>query len=150
MHISVVHGPNLNLLGSRQVELYGRVTLPQINSQLEQIASELGLTIHCEQHNGEGALVDAVQAAATSDALLINPAAYTHTSVALRDAILAVAIPTWAVHLTEPNSREIFRRVDLISDVVIGRTAGLGAASYSEALRKLVSWLRTRAKKPHL
>jgi 3-dehydroquinate dehydratase-2 len=150
VHISVVHGPNLNLLGSRQVELYGRVTLAQINSDLEQIASDLGLTIHCEQHNGEGALVDAVQAAATSDALLINPAAYTHTSVALRDAILAVAIPTWAVHLTEPNSRETFRRVDLISDVVIGRTAGLGAASYSEALRKLVSWLRMRAKKPHL
>jgi 3-dehydroquinate dehydratase-2 len=135
VHISVVHG---------------RVTLAQINSDLEQIASDLGLTIHCEQHNGEGALVDAVQAAATSDALLINPAAYTHTSVALRDAILAVAIPTWAVHLTEPNSRETFRRVDLISDVVIGRTAGLGAASYSEALRKLVSWLRMRAKKPHL
>jgi 3-dehydroquinate dehydratase-2 len=150
VHISVVHGPNLNLLGSRQVELYGVVTLAQINSDLEQIASDLGLTIHCEQHNGEGALVDAVQAAATSDALLINPAAYTHTSVALRDAILAVAIPTWAVHLTEPNSRETFRRVDLISDVVIGRTAGLGAASYSEALRKLVSWLRMRAKKPHL
>ena len=150
MHISVVHGPNLNLLGSRQVELYGLVTLAQINSDLEQIASELGLTIHYEQHNGEGALVDAVQAAATSDALLINPAAYTHTSVALRDAILAVAIPTWAVHLTEPNNRETFRRVDLISDVVIGRTAGLGAASYSEALRKLVSWLRMRAKKPHL
>ena len=150
MHISVVHGPNLNLLGSRQVELYGVVTLAQINSDLEQIASDLGLTIHCEQHNGEGALVDAVQAAAMSDALLINPAAYTHTSVALRDAILAVAIPTWAVHLTEPNSRETFRRVDLISDVVIGRTAGLGAASYSEALRKLVSWLRMRAKKPHL
>jgi 3-dehydroquinate dehydratase-2 len=150
VHISVVHGPNLNLLGSRQVELYGSVTLVQINDELEQIAHELGLAVHCEQHNGEGALVDAVQAAAASDALLINPAAYTHTSVALRDAILAVAIPTWAVHLTEPNRREEFRRVDLISDIVIGRTAGLGAASYSEALRKLASWLQTRAKKPHL
>lgn len=150
MHISVVHGPNLNLLGSRQVELYGRVTLAEINSELEQIASQLDLTIHCQQHNGEGALVDAVQAAAASDALLINPAAYTHTSVALRDAILAVALPTWAVHITEPNRREPFRRVDLISDIVVGRTAGLGAGSYSEALRKLASWLRTRAKKPHL
>jgi len=150
MRIVVLHGPNLNLLGRRQPELYGTTTLEQINEDLARLAQELAIDIACEQHNGEGALVEAVHAADPADGILINPAAYTHTSVALRDAILAMAIPTWSVHLTEPKSREDFRKVDLIEDLCVGRTAGSGAASYREALRELVSWLHMRAKKPHL
>ena len=150
MWIAILHGPNLNLLGQRQPELYGTTTLAQIDEGLAKLGQELGVRITCEQHNSEGGLIDAVQAAASAQGILINPAAYTHTSVALRDAILAVDVPTWSVHLTEPKSREPFRQVDLIDDLCVGRTAGLGAASYSQALRKLVSWLQTRAKKPHL
>jgi 3-dehydroquinate dehydratase-2 len=150
MRIAVLHGPNLNLLGSRQPELYGHTTLAQIDADLTVMAKTLGARVDCEQHNGEGDLVEAVHRASSAQGILINPAAYTHTSVALRDALLAVDLPTWSVHLTEPKTRETFRQIDLIEDLCVGRTAGLGAASYSEALRKLVSWLQTRAKKPHL
>ena len=150
MRIAVLHGPNLNLLGTRQPELYGSTTLAKIDADLVELADELGVVITCEQHNSEGGLVDAVQRAASAQGILINPAAYTHTSVALRDALLAIGTPTWSVHLTEPKARESFRQIDLIEDLCVGRTAGLGAASYSQALRKLVSWLQTRAKKPHL
>jgi 3-dehydroquinate dehydratase II len=150
MRIVVLHGPNLNLLGKRQPDLYGRTTLDELNAQLIKLAQEQSIEIEFEQHNGEGALVEAVHAAHEADAILINPAAYTHTSVALRDALLAIAVPTWGVHLTEPKEREPFRQIDLIEDLCIGRTAGSGVASYTEALRELVSWLHMRAKKPHL
>ena len=150
MLIVVLHGPNLNLLGSRQPDVYGTTTLTELNADLQLLANDLGVRLHTEQHNSEGALIDAVHAAAGADAILINPAAYTHTSVALRDALLAIDKPTWSVHLTEPKSREDFRHTDLIEDLCIGRTAGFGVASYTQALRKLVIWLQTRAKKPHL
>ncbi len=150
MLIVVLHGPNLNLLGSRQPDLYGTTTLIGLNTELKHLANELGIQLRTEQHNSEGALIDAVHAAASADAILINPAAYTHTSIALRDALLAIDKPTWSVHLTEPKNREVFRHTDLIEDLCIGRTAGLGVASYTQALRKLVIWLQMRAKKPHL
>ena len=150
MLIVVLHGPNLNLLGSRQPDLYGTTTLADLDDDLKRLASELGVQLHAEQHNSEGGLIDAVHAAASADAILINPAAYTHTSIALRDALLAIDKPTWSVHLTEPKHREDFRHKDLIEDLCIGRTAGFGSASYTQALRKLVIWLQTRAKKPHL
>jgi 3-dehydroquinate dehydratase-2 len=150
MLIVVLHGPNLNLLGSRQPDLYGTTTLSQLNDDLKRLADELGVQLRTEQHNSEGALIDAVHAAASADAILINPAAYTHTSIALRDALLAINKPTWSVHLTEPKNREDFRHTDLIEDLCIGRTAGFGVASYTQALRKLVIWLQMRAKKPHL
>ena len=150
MLIYVLHGPNLNLLGSRQPDLYGTTTLDELNCTLVQVADDLGVQLHTEQHNSEGALIEAVHQAVTADGILINPAAYTHTSIALRDALLAIDKPTWSVHLTEPKDREDFRQVDVIEDLCIGRTAGLGVASYTQALRKLVIWLRARAKKPHL
>ena len=110
----------------------------------------MGVSLGCEQHNSEGTLIEAVHRSAQGQGVLINPAAYTHTSVALRDAILAVGVPTWEVHLSEPNDREVFRQVNFLEDIVVGRTAGLGAQSYTQALRQLVTWLQTRAKKPHL
>jgi len=150
MFIVVLHGPNLNLLGSRQPDLYGTTTLAELNEDLKRIANDLDVRLHLEQHNSEGALIDAIHAAGSADAILINPAAYTHTSIALRDALLAIDKPTWSVHLTEPKTREPFRHTDLIEDLCIGRTAGFGVGSYTQALRKLVIWLQTRAKKPHL
>ena len=150
MRIVVLHGPNLNRLGTRQPELYGTTTLTDIDAMLHELAAQLNVELRTEQHNGEGALIDAVHRADVADAILINPAAYTHTSVALRDALLAVELPTWSVHLTEPRTREPYRQVDLIEDLCVGRTAGRGAASYTEALSELINWLNTRAKKPHL
>ena len=150
MIITVLHGPNLNLLGTREPAIYGTATLERINQELVRCAETLDVRIFCEQHNGEGALIEAVHRAATSSGILINPAAYTHTSVALRDALLAVGTPTWEVHLSDPKAREAFRQVNLIEDVVVGCTAGLGASSYPQALKELVSWLLSRAKKAHL
>jgi 3-dehydroquinate dehydratase-2 len=150
MLITVLHGPNLNLLGTREPAIYGKTTLDTINQELTRCAEALGVRLVCEQHNGEGALVEAVHRAATGSGILINPAAYTHTSVALRDALLAVGKPTWEVHLSDPKTREAFRRVNLIEDIVVGSTAGQGASSYPQALKELVSWLQSRAKKAHL
>lgn len=144
MHILVLHGPNLNLLGTREPDVYGRATLADIDRQLVELAGELGATVESFQSNHEGALIDRIHAAARAGAagLLINPGAYTHTSIALRDAIAAVAIPTVEVHLSNIHARESFRRRSHIAPVAVAQVAGFGAASYALALRGLVARLK--------
>lgn len=140
--ILVLHGPNLNLLGQREVGIYGRLSLAEINQQLEALATELGVSLSILQSNHEGVLVDAIQAAAGVQAgLLINPAAYTHTSVALRDAIAGVQLPTVEVHLSNIHKREAFRQHSYIAPIAIGQITGFGAQSYLLGLRALVAHL---------
>ena len=144
LRIRVLHGPNLNLLGGREPERYGSVTLSEIDAALVARGQELQVEVVASQHNGEGALVDAVQEAAKLgyDGVLINPAAYTHTSVALRDALLAVGLPTVEVHLTNTHAREEFRHVSLIADVAVARVMGFGDQGYLYGLDGLVRHLR--------
>lgn len=141
--IRVLHGPNLNLLGTREQSLYGALTLAELDQRLVDLGGELGVTVEASQHNGEGALVDAIQACGGGGAagILINPAAYTHTSVAIRDALLAVRVPAVEVHLTNVYARERFRHRSLIADVVVGRLMGFGPDSYLLGLRALVGHL---------
>ena len=139
----MIHGPNLNLLGTREPERYGSTTLADIDAELARVASAEGVSLTTFQSNGEGELVTHVQAVgARSDGILINPAAYTHTSVALRDALLAVAKPVVEVHLTNTSAREEFRRKSLIEDIVVGRVMGFGAVGYTLGLVGLLSHLR--------
>ncbi|ANY14860.1 type II 3-dehydroquinate dehydratase [Bordetella pseudohinzii] len=135
--ILVLHGPNLNLLGTREPEIYGSLTLAQINEGLESLAAELGVSLSAWQSNHEGALVDRIQAAAHdgTDFIIINAAAYTHTSVAVRDALAGVAIPFIEVHLSNLYKRETFRHHSYLSDIAIGLISGLGANGYEAALR---------------
>lgn len=142
--VLVVHGPNLNLLGSREPATYGRVTLDDINAQLALQASQNGIRLQAFQSNHEGVLVDRIQAAAQdgTDFIIINPAAYTHTSVALRDALLAVAIPFIEVHLSNVHAREPFRHKSFFSDRAVGVICGLGAAGYGYALQHACSQLQ--------
>ena len=132
----MVHGPNLNLLGEREPGIYGAVTLADIDRDLRKLADELELAITTFQSNSEGALVDHIQAARGQIALLIiNPAAYTHTSVAIRDVILAIGVPCIEVHLSNVYKREAFRHHSTIADIAAGRIMGFGADSYMIALR---------------
>ena len=134
--VLVLHGPNLNMLGEREPEIYGRVTLSQIDAELRRLGEELDLVVDTFQSNGEGALVDRIQAARGQyQALVINPAAYTHTSVAIRDAIQMLGIPVVEVHLSNVYRREPFRHHSTIADVVDGRIMGFGPESYYLALR---------------
>jgi 3-dehydroquinate dehydratase-2 len=146
MKILIINGPNLNLLGTRESDLYGTKTLEEINKSLEQLAQELGVEIDIRQSNHEGEIVDLIQKAKVYDALVINPAAYTHTSVAIRDAIAAVDIPTVEIHLSNIYKREEFRHKSLISPVAHGQVAGFGSDSYILGLRAAVS-IATNAKK---
>jgi len=132
----VLHGPNLNLLGTREPEVYGRTTLAEIDADLRTRADAAGHTLESFQSNAEHALVERVQAARTDGTafVLINPAAFTHTSVALRDALAAVALPFVEVHLSNPHAREAFRRTSYFSDLAVGVVAGFGADSYRYAL----------------
>ena len=134
--ILVLHGPNLNLLGSREPGIYGADTLDSITSRLRLRAGQAGVGFDTLQSNHEGALVDRVQAARGDDTafILINPGAFTHTSVALRDALLAVSIPFVEVHLSNVHAREDFRRHSYFSDVAVGVICGLGAQGYDLAL----------------
>jgi 3-dehydroquinate dehydratase-2 len=136
MQILVLHGPNLNLLGTREPEVYGAVTLDQINAELAKIAAEAGATLATFQSNHEGALIDRVQAARQDGTafIVINPAAYTHTSVGLRDALAGVAIPFIEVHLSNVHRREPFRQHSYFSDLAEGVIVGLGADGYRLAL----------------
>ena len=135
MRVLVIHGPNLNLLGTREPEVYGSATLAEINERLEQRAQELDIEIEAYNSNHEGEIVDKIaDAGSIADAIIINPAAYTHTSVAIRDVISAVALPTVEVHLSNIHAREEFRRTSLIAPVVTGQIAGFGADSYLLAL----------------
>jgi 3-dehydroquinate dehydratase-2 len=143
MKILVVHGPNLNLLGTREPGVYGRLTLAEINSAIMDLGAELGCDIRIEQSNSEGILVDIIQSApGTCDGILINPAAYTHTSVAIRDAISAVALPAVEVHLSNIHSREEFRTKSFIAPVVIGQISGFGADSYLLGIRALYKQIK--------
>ena len=132
----VLHGPNLNLLGSREPELYGRATLADIDARLAQQAQVAGHELVSFQSNAEHALVERVQQARAEgiDWILINPAAFTHTSIALRDALAAVAIPFIEVHLSNVHVREPFRRHSYLSDLAVGVVCGFGADSYALAL----------------
>lgn len=135
--ILVLHGPNLNLLGKREPGIYGRLTLAEIDARLYALGAELGVTVSTYQHNHEGALVDRIQSAADdgTDFIVINAAAYTHTSVAIRDALSGVAIPCVEVHLSNIHKRESFRHHSYISDIAVGVIAGLGADGYESAVR---------------
>ena len=132
----LLHGPNLNLLGSREPEVYGRTTLAAIDDDLAARAAAAGHALQSLQSNAEDELVDRVQAAGGDGTafILINPAAFTHTSVALRDALAAVAIPFIEIHLSNPHAREPFRRTSYFSDLAVGVVAGFGADSYRYAL----------------
>lgn len=137
--ILVIHGPNLNLLGQREPHIYGKVTLKEINNELLKIAQKRKVTLTIKQSNHEGEIVDLIGKAKLKYAgLLINPAAYTHTSVAIRDAILASGILTVEVHLSNIYSREEFRQKSLISPVVKGTILGFGAKSYALGLEALI------------
>jgi 3-dehydroquinate dehydratase-2 len=133
--ILVLHGPNLNRLGARETDLYGTQTLAQIDAELAELAGALGAEVVCRQSNHEGELVEWLQEAQAFDAVLINPAAYTHTSVAIRDAIAALGRPVFEVHLTNVHRREPFRHHSYCADVVVGRIMGFGAHGYVLALR---------------
>jgi 3-dehydroquinate dehydratase-2 len=134
--VLVIHGPNLNLLGEREPEVYGRTTLADIDRDLHNLAAELNLDLETFQSNSEGVIVDRIQAARRSIAvLIINPAAFTHTSVAIRDVILAIDVPCIEVHLSNVYKREPFRHHSTIADIAIGRIMGFGADSYMIALR---------------
>ena len=140
--VLVIHGPNLNLLGIREKTIYGERTLEDINREIVRYGESVGIAVDTLQANGEGAIVDAVHAArGVYDGVVINPAAYTHTSVAIRDAIAAVGIPFIEVHLSNIHSREEFRRTSLIAPVCAGQISGFGPDSYIlglEALRKIL------------
>jgi 3-dehydroquinate dehydratase II len=140
--ILVLHGPNLNLLGTREPGVYGTTTLEGIDQLLAALAAELSVELRTLQSNHEGALVDAIQGAiADCDGILINPAAYTHTSVARRDAIAATALPAVEVHLSNIHSREAFRTHSYVAPVAVGQISGFGPESYLLGLRALVSRL---------
>ncbi|MEA1927307.1 MAG: type II 3-dehydroquinate dehydratase [Candidatus Auribacterota bacterium] len=138
-HILVIHGPNLQLLGEREPEVYGSVTLEEINRKLEEEADILGVKLNIVQSNHEGEIVDLIgDSARNYDAILINPAAYTHTSVAIRDALAAISLPAVEVHLSNISSREEFRQVSLVTPVVTGQVSGFGPESYLLGLRAVV------------
>ena len=136
-NILVLHGPNLNLLGSREPDVYGRITLDEINAKLALQAQKQGATLSTLQSNAEFTLIEKVQAARLdgTDFIIINPAAFTHTSVALRDALAAVAIPFIEVHLSNVFAREAFRKESYFSDIAVGVISGLGASGYELALQ---------------
>ncbi|HTP65751.1 MAG TPA: type II 3-dehydroquinate dehydratase [Geobacteraceae bacterium] len=142
MKILVLHGPNLNLLGIREPAIYGNLSLNEINDALLALADELGIEISLFQSNSEGALVDMIQSVIGScDGILINPAAYTHTSVAIRDALSASALPVVEVHLSNIHSREEFRAKSFIAPVAAGQISGFGLDSYLLGLRAIFSIL---------
>lgn len=141
--VSVIHGPNLNLLGLREPEVYGSTSLAEIDSRLAELGGELGVDVRSHQANGEGELVDHVQrSAAEVDGFLVNAGGYTHTSVALRDALVGVGRPFVEVHLSNVHAREPFRARSFLADRAVGVVAGFGPDSYLLGLRGLVAHLR--------
>lgn len=148
MSILVLHGPNLNLLGTREPEVYGHVTLAQIDAELAQIAADAGVVLHGMQSNHEGALIDRIHAARNDDTdfIIINPGGLTHTSVALRDALAGVALPFIEVHLSNVHQREAFRHHSYLSALALGVITGLGAHGYTLAVLHALSRLAPRVR----
>jgi 3-dehydroquinate dehydratase II len=145
MKFLILHGPNLNLLGRREPEVYGSLTLDEINAAIEGLAAELGCSVDFLQSNSEGALIDAIQASeGIFDGIVINPAAYTHTSVAIRDALASVGIPFVEVHLSNIHRREEFRQRSLTAALALGQICGFGRDSYLLGLRALFSYGKNR------
>ncbi len=145
MRIAVLNGPNLNLLGTREPALYGSTTLAEIEARLRDVARELRVEIECAQHNGEGALVEAIQALrGRADAAIINAGAYSHTSLAIRDAFAAVEVPFVEVHLTNIYAREPERRHSALAPGARAVLCGFGAVGYELALRGLAATLTAR------
>ena len=143
LHVLVLHGPNLNLLGTREPAIYGTTTLAEIDAALVELGEELSAEVTAHQSNHEGALVDFVHASKdTADGILINAGAYTHTSIALRDALAAVDVPAVEVHLTNVQARESFRRRSHLAPACVGSVVGFGADSYTLGLRALLGYLR--------
>ena len=143
MKILILHGPNLNLLGTREPEVYGSMTLDDINEKMIVLGKELGAEVICLQSNHEGALIDALHDARTwANGVVFNPGGYTHTSVALRDAISAIVIPVIEVHLSNVYAREEFRHTSLVSAVCKGKVSGFGWRSYELGLRGLVDIIK--------
>ncbi len=146
VRVLVIHGPNLNLLGEREPEVYGRTTLGDIDRELKRLGSEFGMTVETFQSNSEGAIVDRIQQARNhADIILINPGAYTHTSIAIRDALAAIAVPVIEVHLSNVYKREAFRHHSTIADLAVGRIMGFGAEGYNLALRAAARIVAARA-----
>ncbi|MFH1859830.1 MAG: type II 3-dehydroquinate dehydratase [bacterium] len=140
MRILVIHGPNLNLLGTREPEVYGSVTMEEINNSLRQTGQSLGVEVECFQSNHEGAIIDKI-AEAKVDAIIINPGAYTHTSIAIADAISGVNIPTIEVHISNIHRREEFRQKSFIAPIAVGQITGVDKNSYLLGLRAAVDML---------
>ena len=135
-NILVIHGPNLNLLGKRETDVYGHITLDEVNKQIGKLADELGVSVDYFQSNSEGEMVSEIQKTIENyEALVINPGAYTHTSIALRDAVAGVGIPTVEVHLSNIYQREDFRKKSMLADVAVGQITGFGVDSYLLGLR---------------
>jgi 3-dehydroquinate dehydratase-2 len=147
MSLLVLNGPNLNLLGTREPEVYGRTTLPMIEAELQQMAADAGVALQCFQSNHEGALIDRIQAARSDGTrfILINPGGLTHTSVALRDALAGVALPFIEVHISNVHAREAFRRHSYLSEIAVGVICGLGVDGYRLALRHALGRLQSAA-----
>jgi len=144
--ILVIHGPNLNLLGNREINVYGTTTIDEINGDLKKAAKAKGLELTIAQSNHEGEIVELIgKAKGNFDAILINPAAYTHTSVAIRDAISAVDVPTVEVHLSNIYAREEFRHTSLIAPVARGQISGFGKMSYLLGLEAIVDLIKDKA-----
>ncbi len=146
MRIAVLNGPNLNLLGLREPERYGRTTLAEVERTLGTVATELGVELECVQHNGEGQLIDAVHAMrGRVDGVVVNAGAYSHSSLALRDALVGVSVPYVEVHVTNVYAREPERRHSMLAPAALGGVVGLGVHGYELALRGLVAKLKDRS-----
>jgi len=151
LRILVLHGPNLNLLGAREQSVYGPTSLDAIDSSLTKLAEALAVEVDIRQSNNEGELVTWIQEARSGyNGVIINPAAYTHTSVAIRDALAAVALPTVEVHLSNIHQREAFRHQSYVAGVALGQISGLGPNGYLLALRGLHDYLTSRRQKKSL
>ena len=148
--IQIIHGPNLNLLGQREPDLYGRITLVEIDQRLRAYAAKVHIELRACQSNCEGAMIDTIhQAAEWANGLVINPGAYTHYSYAIRDAITSVGLPAVEVHLSNIHAREPFRHTSVIAPVCVGQIAGFGWQSYRLGLAGLIDWLDSQVSSPN-